>query len=116
DSWNRLLPRQQLAQYEMQNPAIPIVSHFPRRIDADDRCKRLSRAIGFCRDHVNRLAWSEVRQDGGEAIERVDFLAGETEGVRVFARLELQGENPHADEVGAVDAFEALGDDDFDAE
>ena len=55
----------------------------------------------------------EVR---GEAKDVEDFGAVQFEGLRGGAFLELQREHAHADEVGTVDAFEALGDDGFDAE
>ena len=45
-----------------------------------------------------------------------DLFAGEAEGFDVLAGQELQRQDAHADEVGAVDALVALGDDEADAE
>src|SRR5687768_18382439 len=47
-------------------------------------------------------------------LERAD--AGQSEARAVLAALEHQGQHAHADQVAAVDALEALGDDGFDAE
>jgi len=38
-------------------------------------------------------------------------VAGETEGIGTLAFHELQGQDSHPDQVRAVDALEALGDD-----
>src|SRR5690606_23912552 len=46
----------------------------------------------------------------------VRLFSGETQAVRSFALLELQGQHAHADEVAAMDALERLRDDGFDAE
>ena len=55
-------------------------------------------------------------QSGGDA-ERCRALAAvELEGLAVGAVLELQRQHAHADEVGAVDALEALDDHGADAE
>ena len=51
-----------------------------------------------------------------EAGDVVGFGAVEVERLRADAFGELEREDAHADEVGAVDAFEALGDDGFDSE
>ena len=51
-----------------------------------------------------------------EAGDVVGFGAVEVERLRADAFGELEREDAHADEVRAVDAFEALGDDGFDSE
>ncbi len=45
-----------------------------------------------------------------------DLFAGEVKGFDVLPRKELEREDSHADEVGAVDALVALGDDEADTE
>jgi hypothetical protein len=52
----------------------------------------------------------------GDAGEGEGLLAGEAEGLGVLALRELEREDAHADEVGAVDALVGLGDDGLDAE
>src|SRR6185312_5015351 len=42
--------------------------------------------------------------------DRVELLSGESQRAAAFARLELQRQNAHSDEVAAVDAFIAFGD------
>ena len=59
------------------------------------------------------LLWLQVRI---EADDVVGLGAVEFERLGGGAFLELEGEDAHADEVAAVDALEALGDDDLDAE
>ena len=61
---------------------------------------------GDAADHIH------ARLDaGGEAGEIERLAAVETEGLAGRAILELQRQHAHADEVGAVNALEALGDD-----
>lgn len=51
-----------------------------------------------------------------DALEGEGLLTGETERIGVLPGGELQREDAHADEVGAVDPLVALGDDDLDAQ
>ncbi len=46
----------------------------------------------------------------------IGLFAGQAEGLRRCAGIELQGQDAHADEVAAVDALVALGDDRLDAQ
>ena len=67
---------------------------------------------------VGELAVEHGGQLAGLA-DGVELLAGEAvdaDRVGVLAGLELQRQDAHADQVGAVDALVALGDDEADAE
>ena len=55
-------------------------------------------------------------QLAGLVADREDLFAGEAERFGVLAGEELQRQDAHADEVGAVDALVAFGDDEADAE
>src|SRR6185437_8981577 len=56
------------------------------------------------------------RLDSGNPGDRVFLFAGEAESRGSLALAELEREDAHSDEVGAVDPLEALGDDRADSE
>ena len=83
-----------------------VVVALLRSVDADAHLEddRLAASLAM-RGHGDRagLGISQVA-------EVEDLAAGEAECLRVLARGELAGQYAHADQVGAVDALEALGD------
>jgi len=86
------------------------VIHFNRRVDAQQQGDFFLAAVFAFDDEGGVL----LRFDFAvQAFEAEGFFAGEAEGLNAVAAFELQGEDAHADQVGAVDAFEALGDDGF---
>src|SRR5882672_495272 len=95
----------ELPQYVLQDPAMLVVVEFLRGIDAQARLElRGLTAIGLGDD------FDEFRRAAVEPRDFKGFLAGEPEAVRILTFLELQGQYAHADQVGAVNALEALGD------
>src|SRR3984957_3024215 len=95
----------ELPQYVVQNPAVLVVVEFLRGIDAQARLELRGGAVIGSGNDPDRLLRA--------AVESGDFkslLAAQTQGLRVMAPLVLQRQHAHADQVGAVDALEALGD------
>ena len=79
---------------------MPEVLALARRVEPDDRAELLPvRGHG----HLRRLAVLEP-----DDVERL--MAGETERLTALAREVLQRDDPHHQQVGAVDALVALGD------
>ena len=60
--------------------------------------------------HLDRPAGREVVQHVGQANDVERLFAGEAVGFGGLLVEELQRQNAHADQVGAVDALEAFGD------
>ena len=104
--------RQQLPQYVLQDSAVAIVVNFLRRVDTHRSTEFLFTRPNCKVATVGKL----VRDRLAQAHNFEGFLASETEARRILLRQELQGQYAHADEVGAVDALEALGEDELDAE
>src|SRR3546814_9949510 len=73
--------------------------------------ERLLAAVGLRRGDRGGLRRAVLQADDVEGLRAV-----EAERLRVLAVLELQREHAHADQVGAVDALEALGDHGLDAQ
>ncbi len=88
-----------------------IVVHLVRRIDPHRRGEVLDVAGLVRRRHLDLL-----RRAVAEADDVVGLVAGEPERLRRRAVRELQRQHAHADEIGAVDALVALGDDGAHAE
>ena len=93
--------RQQLAQHERQDAAVLVVLDLLRRVDAHARRELL--VVRRCTRDLLGLA----ALDAGD---RELLLAGQPERLGVLAVGELQRQHAHADQVGAVDALEGLGD------
>ena len=96
----------------MQDAAVAVVVDFDGGVDAAGGEELDFGAIGFGGGDLDVLA----RGDVGGGVDIEGFLAGEAEGLGGVAFLEAEREDAHADEVGAVDAFEGDGDDGFDTE
>ena len=90
-----------------------VVLDFDGRVDAADDAEGLDAAIG----RGGAYGQSPTRRHTAlDAFDVDQLVAGETEAGDRLARLELQRQHAHADEVAAVDALEALDDDRLDAE
>lgn len=101
-----------VAQDGVQDPTIPVVIHFHRRVDSTHGIKLHDRSIRFRGRHLNNRP--RLHRVGDGDVER--FRAVEAEGFGVDAFGEGEREDAHADQVASVDAFEAFGDDGFDVE
>src|SRR5471032_2856739 len=98
---------QQLAQHERQDAAVFVVIDFDRRVDAQQDFDFLRR-LAFAVDHQGRQL---LRLDlAFQAFQVVDFLAGDAQRFDAVVADELQRQHAHADQVGAVDAFERAHD------
>src|SRR4051794_35348872 len=98
------VPRQELAQHEQQDAPVSVVEPLIRGINSYT-CLEL---FVICLD----------LERAGAVLERVEverLFAGQAEGLRVLAVRKLQRQYAHADQVRAVDALVALGDDELDA-
>src|SRR5262249_22474152 len=98
--------RRQLAQHVVQDAAVLEVLALFRRIDAHPHFELDRRARRRRCDDGDDFRRAAVQPDDLEGL-----LAGEPERLRVLAFLELQRQHAHADQVRAVDALEAFGDD-----
>ena len=76
--------------------------------------------VGFREDGqdatVGKFRVEHGFEGAGVVADGEDLLAAEAEGVCGLAGQVLEGQDAHADQVGAVDALVALGDDELDAE
>src|SRR5262245_59427408 len=99
--------RHQLAQHGLQDAAVAVVIDLDRRVEPRGHHQRSARAVGPL--HLDRhvLARLELAR---KAADRERLAPGEARGLGARARLELQRQDAHADQVRAVDALVALGD------
>ncbi len=87
------------------------VLNLLRRINADLCFELLHCLIGSGSLYSEHAAICEaVFQHRGQSGKIVDLFAGEPEGFNALAVFELQLENAHADQVGAMNALEAFRD------
>src|SRR6185437_16235265 len=93
--------RREVAQDVAQDAAVAVVGGLGWGVEADDGAELpgLPVALGADR-HLVGHAVAAV-----QAGEGVDLLAGQAEGLRGLAGLELQREHAYPDEVRPVDAF-----------
>jgi len=105
--------RNQLPQHKRQDAAVAVVVDFDRSVDAEFDCLFEFYAVFAGDGEGDILAGLDAVAEAGDV---VGFGAVEVERLRADAFGELEWEDAHADEVGAVDALEALGDDGFDSE
>lgn len=98
-----------------------VVEDLLRRVDAQDGGE-LDGLAGGCLGEdredaaVGELGIEHGLELAGSIADGEDLLSGEAEGCDGLAREELEGEDSHADQVGAVDSLVALGDDELDSE
>src|SRR5690606_6235967 len=108
------------AEDVLEDSAIAVVVRFSGGGDAHDGIEldgllALGRELAPLRrdrDGLARRAFVQLL----ESRDRDDLGTVEPQGLPAFPGGELQGNDTHTDEVGAVDALEALGDDRLDAE
>src|SRR5260221_7922075 len=96
-----------LAQYERQDAAVLVVVHLDRRIDAQQHLDLRSGPVLVVDHDRHFLARVHAVFDTEDVDGLVAFDA--ERGHRVVPH-ELEGQHAHHDEVGAVDALEALDD------
>ena len=90
-----------------------VVVDFDRGIDAEfNRLIELAAVLAGDGQHKVLARLNTV----AEASDGIGFGAVEAEGLRADAVGELEREHAHANEVGAMDAFEALCNDSFDSQ
>ncbi len=97
----------------MENPAVTEIFELVHRVDPRlqaDAGRRPEAARDFGLEHLARP------QLPGQPANCHFFITDKAEHLPAFALLELQRNDAHADEVGAVNALEGLGDDRPDAE
>ena len=97
------------AQHVLQDAAVAEVVGLARSIDAHDGVEGDHRAVGLLGpdgDGARGGALVERRQ----ARDGEDLGAVQAQGVGALTLRELEGDHTHADEVGAMDALEGLGD------
>src|SRR5258706_7719238 len=100
-----------VSQHRVQDAAVAVVLNFNGGIDTTRGDEFHRRAFAPLDDHLHILSWLQtiIKLD----VERAH--AGQAEARTALALLVLQRQNAHADEIAAVDALVALGDDGFDA-
>src|ERR671916_2055680 len=98
---------EELPEDGLEDAAVTQVLDLDRRIHArpDPELLRLA-FVARCPD--GQLG---AGRDAGEACDVVRLVAGEAQRLRAIAFRVLQGQDAHPDQVRAVDALEALGDD-----
>src|SRR6185312_896678 len=97
----------ELAQHVVQNTAVPVVLELVQRIDAAEQRNALELAVARHDLRGQLLTRLEVAD---EATQRDLLVALQAEGRPGGAVLEGQRQHAHTDEVGAMDALEALAD------
>ncbi|MBG9885618.1 hypothetical protein ABE10_03255, partial [Bacillus toyonensis] len=103
------------AEHVLQDAAVAVVVGLAGGVDADDRVE-LDRLLALRRELARRRRdLDRLRRDSLvqllKPLDRDDLGAVEAQRLPGLADGELQRHDAHADEVRAVDAFEALGDD-----
>ena len=96
----------------MEDATVFVVVDFFGGVDAGGGDELLFGAVGGFGADGDGFAGNER----GYAFDLEDFVAGEAEALAGFALLEFERENAHTDEVAAMDAFVAFGDDGAGAE
>src|SRR5690606_16889910 len=113
-------PSNKTAQHVLQDAAVAVVVRLTGGVDAHDRVEldrllALGRELARLGGDAHRLRCDTV-VERLEARDRHDLGSVEAERLPALPLGELQGDDTHPDEVGAVDALEALGDDRLDAQ
>src|SRR5713101_9954015 len=115
-SWNLtqecLCHLEQLAEDVLQDAAVAKVGDFFGGVGAGDRRESFFFSVGGAGADTKNF----FRRERGDAFDVEDLVAGESERSAVFAEGEFEREDAHADEVAAMDALKAFGDDGADAE
>src|ERR1043165_6359544 len=102
---------EQAAEDGVEHAAVAVVLGFDGGVDSAHRRELNLFAIGLRSGDIHIAAGLDEAFGGRGEVDVEGFFAGEAEGGRGLAILEAEGQHAHADEVGAVDAFEGFGDD-----
>ena len=96
----------------MQDAAVPVVGDFLGSVDADARLEGFHLAVGgSCVD-----GGFFARSQSSNAFDIEDLVTGQAQGLFVRAREKFQRENAHANEIAAMDALVAFGENGADSE
>src|SRR5271165_3359617 len=110
-SSGRLVGGEELPQHVLQYAPVLVVVEFLRGVDAQTRLELDAGAVVGLGNHFDELRRAAVQSDDFKA-----FLAGQPQALGVLPGFVLQRQHAHANEIGAVNALEALGDHRLDAE
>src|SRR5690606_32118062 len=107
-------------QHVLQDAAVAVVVRLTGRVDTHRGVERdgllaLRRELAGLRRDLHGLR-GDALVELLKTLDRHDLGAVQAERLPALTRRELQRNDAHADEVGAVDPLEALGDDRLDAE
>src|SRR6266849_7018013 len=97
----------------MQNAAVSIIFELVERIDAAQQRDALQRAIAGHDFRRQLLAWFQIPLQPAYGYRLVTLHPDRLPGRAI---LEGQRQHTHADQIGAMDALEALADHGADAE
>src|SRR6266852_2103653 len=98
---------EKIAQHERKNPAVHVVIHLDRRVDAQQQLDVLLRSVLAADDERRLLSRPDARFDAGDVD---DLVPPDSERSYRIVAGELEGEHAHAHQVRAVDALEAAHD------
>ncbi len=105
-----LLPGEELAKDELQYPAVPVVEGLLGGVDPH-KCREFHRPSPLPHyPHFHAPPVAAARNGIAQSFHVENVLAGQSKRLDGVARAELQRQNPHSDEIRAVDAFVAFGD------
>src|SRR5439155_19673650 len=114
DGVDRLLgsmARRDPAQDRRQDPALLVIADIDRAVEPGDGLEAaLAATVGVVLASHDRQPLSRG-EALGQAVDRVRLATGKSKRGRALARLELERQDAHPDEVRAMDPLEALGED-----
>src|SRR5690606_22565544 len=98
--YGRILRLQQLPQHILQDAAVAVVLDLLWRVDANDCLEaELPAAVGIASDDLHHARPLGLREGALEALDVEHLAAGDPQLRIRLARLELQRQYAHADEV-----------------
>src|SRR5437763_8141523 len=98
----------QLAQHVLENPPVAVVVGLLGGIDSDLGAEFDAGAVRIDRPDSDLGGHGIGGADSSEAGDGVGLRSSEAERIGAGSVGELEGKDAHADEVGSVDALEAL--------
>ena len=110
DSGQLLSVSQQLPQYIRQDTAVTEVIDLDWRIDTQKQGNAGRTAVGTVNEQCGVLQGPDIVQS--EQIE--SFIAAQSQRCGTVIAGELEWQNRHADQIGAMNPFKRAGDDGFD--
>src|SRR5690606_36123424 len=111
-----LLSGQKLSENILKNAAVQVIQQLLRRVDADRRAEFFGPAV-FVRGLYRDLATAGEASGYGlsESEHGEGFAAAQAQRFDAFAVPELERKDAHPDQIGAVDALVAFGEDESDS-